>query len=309
MPIRGLAFMSKTENASRREESYKDLTLDGVRVCYLDVGRGEPVLLLHGYPQSHRCWRHQIDDLAQTHRVIAPDWPGFGSSERRLEVAPLYAAEAERIGKLADQLGLQRFNLITHDYGGHLALGFMSRSPERVLRFAVINSRAHATFSPRFYRFSVFQHWFASHALSRAVARRLPIGSLHRRGFERYLRLGCFTRAELNDYLSWMDDRAGRDYYLHFFTHYHVPTRPELAAVLPTIRCPTAIIWGTRDPYIPLATAHELAERIPNATLTLLDGADHFPMEERPREVSEALRELLDRPLHTAIANTETIVD
>ena len=60
--------------------------------------------------------------------------------------------------------------------------------------------------------------------------------------------------------------------------------------------CPTAVIWGDRDRYIPFATAQKLAERIPDATLTRLHGGDHYIMEERPEEVTAALLELLARP-------------
>jgi pimeloyl-ACP methyl ester carboxylesterase len=59
--------------------------LDGARIFFVEAGQGEPVLLLHGYPQSHLCWRDQIDALAQSHRVVAPDWLGWGEPERRLE--------------------------------------------------------------------------------------------------------------------------------------------------------------------------------------------------------------------------------
>jgi pimeloyl-ACP methyl ester carboxylesterase len=71
---------------------------------------------------------------------------------------------------------------------------------------------------------------------------------------------------------------------------------PGLSAGLGRIDCPTAIIWGDRDRYIPFSTARELAQRIPNATLIRLSGGDHYIMEERPNEVTAALLELLARP-------------
>jgi pimeloyl-ACP methyl ester carboxylesterase len=98
-----------------------------------------------------------------------------------------------------------------------------------------------------------------------------------------------------NDYLGWMDDSGGRHTFIEFFTHYHVPRIPELAAGLGEIGCTTAIIWGDRDPYIPFGTARELADRIPNARLTRLCGGDHYIMEERPDEVTSALFNLLTR--------------
>jgi pimeloyl-ACP methyl ester carboxylesterase len=81
-----------------------------------------------------------------------------------------------------------------------------------------------------------------------------------------------------------------------FFAHYSVPAVPWLAGRLATIQCPVTMIWGDRDPYIPFDSAHELASRIPCATLIRMRGADHYLMEERPREVTEALVSLLGQP-------------
>ncbi|HEX4559266.1 MAG TPA: alpha/beta fold hydrolase [Mycobacterium sp.] len=64
---------------------------------HIEAGEGEPVLLLHGYPQSASSWRHQIPVLAEHHRVIAADWPGFGRAEPP-DTPATYHAEVERIG-------------------------------------------------------------------------------------------------------------------------------------------------------------------------------------------------------------------
>jgi len=260
---------------------------------HIDAGAGEPVLLLHGYPQSASCWRHQIPALAEHHRVIAADWPGFGRAEPP-DTTPTYEAEVERIGALADSFGLDRFNLVAHDYGGFLALGYAQRQPERLLRLALLNTRAHKTFRPWFHRFSLGQHWAANHAP--ALLRRLPLRRLHHIVLRPYRAMGCFDERLEVEYLGWMDTSRGRQAFVDFFTNYHVPAVPGLAAGLRRIGCPTAVIWGDHDRYIPFSTARELAERIPGATLTRLAGADHYIMEERPTEVTIALLDLLARP-------------
>jgi pimeloyl-ACP methyl ester carboxylesterase len=266
-------------------------------VFYVEAGDGEPVLLLHGYPQSASCWRHQIPALAQGHRVIAPDWPGFGRSDPP-DGPATYDAEVDRIERLADSFGLDRFNLVAHDYGGFLGLGYVLRRPDRVMRLALLNTRAHSIFRPWFYRFSQGQRWAAIHAPG--VLRRLPLRRLHHVALQPYRRLGCFDDALEDEYLSWMDTPRGRNTFVDFFRHYHLPAVPELAAGLERITCPTAIIWGDRDRYIPFETAQELATRIPGATLARLTGGDHYIMEERPDDVTSALLELLARPCITS---------
>lgn len=270
--------------------------IDGCSLFGEAVGRGEPVLLLHGYPQSASCWRHQIEALATSHHVVAPDWAGFGRSDPPWS-APTYDNEVERIGRFADELGWQRFNLCAHDYGGFIGLGFAIRHPERVLRLALSNTRAHSVFRPWFYRFSRAQHWIAAHPAPSVAARHLPLATLHHLALGRYRRLGCFDTTLEAEYLGWMDSPEGRRRFWNFFAHYPVSAVPWLAEGLGTIRCPVAVIWGDRDPYIPLRTARELVATIPHADLVRLPGADHYVMEERPHEVTAALLRLLNAPV------------
>ncbi|MBW0014480.1 alpha/beta hydrolase [Mycobacterium sp.] len=227
--------------------------VDGRCIFAAEAGSGEPVLLLHGYPQSGSCWRHQIASLAGGHHVVAPDWPGFGRSDSPATV-PTYDNEIDRIERLVQRLGWERFNLCAHDYGGFIALGYVIRHPRRVLRLALLNTRAHGVFRPWFYRFS---------------AKHLPL------------------------YLGWMSTPQGRRTFWEFFAHYPVPAVPWLAEGLAAIRCPVSVIWSDRDPFIPFNTARELADRIPHASLTRLRGAGHYIMEERPREVTDAVLSLL----------------
>lgn len=277
-----------------------DLLLDGAHIRYVDVGTGEPLVLLHGYPQSSACWRKQIAALAERRRVIAPDWFGWGASERSLAVSCEYGREVARIGRLLDALGLTAVDLATHDYGGFLGLGFVIAHPERVRRFAILNSRAHRTFpGPSYLQFAAFSALGRSDRL-RGVVERLPLGAIHRRSLASYVEKGCFDRAQVDRYMGWMDDHAGRRWLAHFFAGYEVAIRPELGAGLASITCPTAVVWGDRDPFCPFATAEDLARRIPGAGpdgLTRIAGADHYVMEERPAEVLAGLEHWLARPV------------
>ncbi|MEV0292035.1 alpha/beta hydrolase [Nocardia sp. NPDC050710] len=273
----------------------RSLVVDGTRMRYAEAGNGDPLVLLHGWPESHAAWRAQIGPLAASRRVIAPDWLGWGESDRDTGLACDYDSEVDRIGRMLDALDQDRVDLACHDYGGFLGLGFAQRHPDRVRRLAILNSRAHGTFTRPYY---------ALFGLITAVARRprlrplltaRPLKSLHRWGLAPYIRNGSFDRDRLDRYLTALDTPEGRHWYAHFWSGYRVRIHPELRDGLPAITCPTAVIWGVRDPAIPFDTARELAERIPDATLTALDGS-HFIMEERPTEVTEALDAWLRRP-------------
>jgi pimeloyl-ACP methyl ester carboxylesterase len=271
--------------------------VDGARLAYLEAGPpdGEPVVLLHGYPANHRCWRHQIEALAEAHRVVAPDLLGWGESDRPLHLDFDYETEVGRLGRVLDALGLESANLFAHDYGGFLSLGFAEANPGRVRRLAILNSRAQRTFVPRWYLAFGLATVVGRTPALRSLAARLPWAEANRRGLAHLVERGHIDRELLESYVGWMDRPEGRRWLLHFFGNYRVPARPELRARLGEIDCPTAIVWGGDDAYLRPEIALELAARIPDSELTMLEGAGHFVMEERPDEVSAALLRLLRR--------------
>ncbi|WOD28814.1 alpha/beta hydrolase [Alloalcanivorax xenomutans] len=271
------------------------ITVGGLRLHYLERGQGEPLLLLHGYPQNHRCWRHQIAELARYYRVVAPDWFGWGQSERSSNHQADYHAEVERLQQLTQTLGFDHFNLAGHDYGGFLALGFAQRYPRNLKRLAIINSRAHRSFTPAFYRLTAFQCYCARRALLALLFTYGPLYHLHRRTLRNYVP-GCFNEAELEDYIGWLRHRSGRRWWTSFFRHYEVAPRRELEEGLANLRLPTAVIWGDADRFCDTTIARDLAARIPNAELTILPGVGHFSVEEAPDAVLRALEQWLARP-------------
>ncbi|MBQ0888146.1 alpha/beta hydrolase [Streptomyces sp. RM72] len=275
----------------------RTVTVDGARVACWESGppHAEPVLLLHGYPADHRCWRHQVPALAARYRVITPDLLGWGASERPLHLSFDYDTEVARLGRLLDALELDSVNLVGHDYGGFLALGLTENHPGRVRRLALLNSRAHATFTRRWYAvFSLLGLAGRSPALRRP-ARHLPYAALHRRSFAPLVRAGHLDPHVLDGYVGWMDTPEGRRWLLHYFSEYRTPARPELRRRLREVTCPTAVVWGRADPYLSPAIATELAGSLPRAELTMLDDAGHWVMDERPAAVTEALGRLLER--------------
>ncbi|MFI1754245.1 alpha/beta fold hydrolase [Streptomyces sp. NPDC020571] len=275
----------------------RTITVDGARVACWESGPpdAEPVLLLHGYPADHRCWRHQVPALSARHRVITPDLLGWGASERPLHLSFDYDTEVARLGRLLDALELDSVNLVGHDYGGFLALGFAENHPGRVRRLALLNSRAHATFTRRWYAVFSLISLVGRSPVLRRPARHLPYATLHRRALAPLVRAGHLDARVLDGYVGWMATPEGRRWLLHYFGDYRTPARPGLRRRLRDITCPTAVVWGRADPYLSPAIATELAGSVPRAELTMLDDAGHWVMDERPAAVTEALGRLLER--------------
>jgi pimeloyl-ACP methyl ester carboxylesterase len=110
------------------------------RLHYIDEGGGEPVLFVHGTPTWSFEWRHVVRALAPRWRCIAPDHLGFGLSDRPRDFPYTPEAHAANLAHFVDALGLQRFTLVVHDYGGPIALSLALGRPERVRRLVLINT-------------------------------------------------------------------------------------------------------------------------------------------------------------------------
>lgn len=280
------------------DEQMRSVRIDGARLCYVERGdpAAEPIVLLHGYPADHRAWRHQLAGLAEGHRVLALDWLGWGASERRTDLRFDYDTEVDRLARALDALGVDRADLVGHDYGGFLALGFAQRHPDRLRRLAILNSRAQRTFVPAWSAVFAAVGLLGRSRFVDTFARLVPFVTVNRVGLRGPLRAGVLDRELLDDQIGWMSTREGARWLLHYFGDYRVPARQELVERLGTIECPTAIVWGTGDAYLRISVPEELATRIPGAELTLVPDAGHFVMETAPEAVLTALRALLARP-------------
>ena len=102
---------------------------------------GPPVILLHGFPESHRTWRGLAPLLEDEFRLIMPDQRGFAGSDRPQDVEDYRADKlVDDIFALADALGIERFALVGHDWGGAISWPAALRNDPRLTRLAVINA-------------------------------------------------------------------------------------------------------------------------------------------------------------------------
>src|SRR6476659_3905807 len=100
--------------------AYADV--NGVRLHYVTLGAGPPILFLHGNPECWYAWKHQLAEFARDHRVVALDMRGFNLSSKPTAVEQYRTAHlVEDVRALAVELGLRRFTLVGHDWGGMVA--------------------------------------------------------------------------------------------------------------------------------------------------------------------------------------------
>jgi pimeloyl-ACP methyl ester carboxylesterase len=241
------------------------------------AGRGpSPILYVHGVPTDGDDW---LPFLEQT-GGFAPDLPGFGRSSKRGDLDFTMEGIGRFVEAFADDRGLDRLSLVMHDWGA-AALLFAMRAPERIERLVLIDAvpllpgyRWHRV--ARIWRRRVLGELFMGSTSPTALGALTPDLKPRARVIAKRLDQGT-QRAILRLYRAADEDvlaRAGED--------------------LGRITCPSLVVWGDRDPYIPARFAHAYAEALGDATVRISAGAGHWPWLQDPELVGEVGR-LLSR--------------
>lgn len=259
------------------------------RVHVVDVGAGEPLVLLHGFGASTLIWDAVMPELARSRRVIAIDLNGFGWTERPRDPAAYTLAGQERLVLgVADALGIDRFDLAGHSYGGAISIFLASRHPERVRSLVLVDSAmpAYGTLRRR--------DRFANRGLTGVYVR--TIGLTRRRvraGLEAsYADDSKVTPALVEAYLERLRVEGVEDAFYGLTAPSGAPPdRVELA----TLALPALLVWGSEDELVSVADGRAAAAAMPDATFVELADCGHSPMEECPAGFVEAVEPFLER--------------
>ena len=264
------------------------------------------IILLHGFPESHRTWRYQIPGLARDHFVVAPDQRGFARSSRPAEVGA-YSSDkmVADIMALADHFGIATFTLVGHDWGGAIAWMAALNHPDRIERLIIINAP-----HPFLFQKAMFDDMAQREASQYIRAFRNPDLEKHIETigldafFEgNFLRHTDFekVRAEKPVYLDQWGQPGAMTAMLNWYRASAIivpamdetPERPAFLDVpFPPIRQPTLVIWGMGDKALLPSQLEGLDKLVPNLTLVEVD-AGHFVPWEAPEAVTRAISEWL----------------
>ena len=269
----------------------------GLNFHVAEAGEGDPVILLHGWPQHWYCWRYVMPALAERHHVIAIDLRGFGWTDIAWEGFEKEAMADDVIAVL-EALGLERVKLVGHDWGGWIGYLLALRRPDLIERLVTLAipppvARPRPRVLASMYRLA-YQIPIASplgvRLMSRPgfVARKVRRWSHHRENLRQDVQ-----RLYGRDLRASTRARASSLLYRTFLTR-------ELAPVLGgryrkgRIEVPTLIMYGKRDPIVPPVFFQGHEEFFDNLELERVKNAGHFLPEEQPELVTRRILEFFE---------------
>lgn len=260
------------------------MNIAGNSLHYVDEGKGEVLLFVHGTPSWSFDWRAQIKALRENYRCIAPDLLGFGLSDKTYVADYSLEAHIARLDSLINTLDLGNITLIVHDFGGPIGLAWAQRHIDKVKRVVVLNSWLWSSVGdpdyeklrkvlkrpllPFLYRqFNISPRFllpasFGQQKPSKHIKRHYRKPFANNKEREGAL---AFARSLLHDQ-PWFDQ---------------LWQQKEKLAHLPAL-----VIWGASDPVIGLHQRDKWKLVFPLAQLETLEGVGHFPQEEAGASIS-----------------------
>jgi haloalkane dehalogenase len=266
-------------------------TVDGLRLAHVDEGDGPPVVLWHGEPTWGYLWRKVVPPLLSAgRRVVLPDLPGFGRSDKPVDLGWYsYDRHVAMGAALLEDLDLRGATFVVHDWGGPIGLRLAVEHPERVERIVAMDTGLFTGRQPM----SAAWHAFADFA---ARTEDLPIGLLVRRAC--HTDPGDEVAAAYDAPFPNPASKAGARAFPAM-----LPTRPDAPGAAAGQRTldalrederPLLLLWAQQDPVLPPAAGEALARALGRPAPRPIDRAGHFLQEDQGEAIGTMIADWLD---------------
>jgi pimeloyl-ACP methyl ester carboxylesterase len=258
---------------------------NGVRIHYYEAGRGETVVLIHGFCSNAYTWKENIPELSKKYHVLALDLAGFGFSDKPAGADYGYRLFADTVKRFIDAKKAGRVSLIGNSMGGGVSLRFTLDNPGRVGRLVLVDSAGLRGKAPLGLRLLGVPGW---------------------NNFLASINNEYFMSAILRQSMFYDGSRVTPDRVKNYLLPFR--TRGAMAAASKTInaihsdfgdtdfkniKTPTLIVWGDKDKILSPAFANVFHRLIHGSELVMIPKCGHLPQEEKPAEFNRIVMDFL----------------
>lgn len=264
----------------------KTMDMGGYSLHYIDMGSGEPVVMVHGFADSTYCWHKNVPPLKYSgYRLIIVDQPGLGRSDIPPEPYEFSLEnQSKAVLRLTEKLGVWKFNLIGHSMGGAIALYIATNHTKRVLKTVLIDPVWSKPPEVQLMKLPGME-FLSSHFGGRWSVRM---------GLEDAFHDSDKVDAAMADEYSRPISKPGYwKMLISLEKQFYSPAFQKLAQTGHWIENPVLIIWGRKDRWVPVEQGRMLNELIDNSTLRIIENCGHNPHQECSGRVNPLLADFL----------------
>jgi pimeloyl-ACP methyl ester carboxylesterase len=271
--------------------AHQTMDLPAGQIHYVDEGKGDPIVFVHGTPTWSFVWRQQIKQLSRMYRCIAPDHLGFGLSEKPLNFSYTPEAHADNLEQFINKLQLRDITLVVHDFGGPIGLRYALRYPQNVKNIVILNTWMWSLEDEgKIMKISRFM----AGGIGKLLYLRLGFSPnfLLPQGYHESKHLTKDIKLHYQKPLIKASSRIGTWQFakaLHQSSSYFSELWQQREKLL-TIN--KLIIWGEKDKLLPITFLAKWERAYPDAKIIKYK-AGHFVQEERGGEVADAIQNFI----------------
>lgn len=280
------------------------IRVNQIDLHYVQAGKGELMLFLHGFPDFSYIWRHQLPFFSENYHVVAPDLRGYNLSDKPGNKEDYkMSVLVEDVRNLIEQLGYEKCTLVGHDWGGAISWAFAYQYPEYLNRLIIMNAPHPVTFirelitNPKQREASEYMIHFQKPEAAENLKKN-NYEALENLILKPGLKKGWFTEADIEKYkAAWGTGsiEAMLYYYqnLNIFPFEKLKEETLFNTQVYPLEVPALVIWGMKDPAFAIQNLDGLEEYAKNLTQHTVAEAYHSPQQEKPDEVNAVIKEFL----------------
>ncbi len=288
-----IALLTTATLMAQTKWHHRYAEVNGVKLHYVEQGKGELILFLHGFPEFWYEWKGLLPEFAKDHHAVAPDMRGYDLSDKP-EPVESYRVPVivEDIHALAVKLKARKFILVGHDWGGVIAWAFASAHPEMLHKLIIVNAPHPTVFARELTNNPAQQKASAYFKLFTSPQAEAFLGQNDFGTFQGLIKSWA-SPDDIKEYVAnWGHGLTGG---LNYYRASHLE-KPAANSDLPAIKAidvPTLVIWGEKDTALLTGNLDGLDQYVKHLTVRRIPDGTHWVIHEQPALVIQYMREFI----------------